>query len=708
MGQTLSQSFRAVAALACRGVFSLAGVMALVVCGLTLLLTAKSVTKSIASAVLRIDFVGTNSLPTTPEDYATNSFRWGPLRAEGFLARSEAVVEEALHRLAMRPGLLKSAPSKSADSRQTLTWAMDRLERGYVPHGFRLSAIGESGEQMTALVNEVTKVYQETRSELAPMPPGCQAISITITQPARLNRVALDWARMLRFFLAAGLLGLAAGLLVHRSASGASPRWLPRVIFWSALSLGLAALCTTLTIGPAAAGATLLALFVGCADACCSLVTARAPPVSEKLLRQTFSIIWLLFCLATLLMAASNPGPVCSKARVKVSVLAEETGSELSLSYAPRFLASECELLRSSQVAGRVLDEPAREAMNHQYNHTFTTREAEELLAHLLKPTPVSNSGVIDVWCWNDGPDANTAARVAEMYRDYWDERTKTNRKPRVKVTVLDTATLPNSRERLTQVSLARLGYGNMIATLFLLTGILGVVWLARRPRLLVVIPALALAYVLLFGFASGVSALAPEKYSAASLVRVWPAAASCATGTGDRGPEAVQLMKVESEAAESEAVLNRAVEILDADQDFTSRHGQEWIDRNRYSKNSWVRERVRIRPMSDTFFLSFKSLAENGRDAAAVANAAATAYCRAPAAASTEASTGPVGREVSRPAAPPTGSEPAASSFEKGLGAITNSLVMFFLGAALGFFLVLAERARIEKRAQAEEAATS
>lgn len=676
-------------------------VVALIIFCAFLLRDACSPREQVISAVVKLAFVLVDGEVLSPRQYATNAVGWSVFRTEASLLSSALMVRRAQERLDSKLKASETSPQRTDGIRGKEDAGMALPEWTFVPDGVCITASAKDTALTVNLLNEIFEVYQDERNRLFPAPPGCKGVEATLVRKAYLPSRFWNLASIIPCALSACLLGLAAAIFRSRKPAGAYLDVASLFLAWLSLLFGIAIRISAFDMAVALAGAILWASLIAGGEGCIVLAASRKFPVPPKLLR----IIYVSACVLCLgygvLEKFISPNLLWDSARVKVEIV-DSTGSrQLSAGYDQRFIETECELIQSRTITGRVVEElELREALSSYHGLQLTQLEANEILNQRILAKPVKGTSLIDIH-YRDVP-AHGAGRVAmalaEAYQYYWKGRLQTNSGIRAAVTVLGSC---QSFKRENQIKRAHDGWmltDQLLHALFVLGGALCVAWLGRRPRLVWLIPPMLLAYLVAWGALSIMSSLRPEVYAAVCQVRIWPPRTEAPqTQTRDSNDSADPLIERERRTAGSDEVLSRVVHALDRNAIFEKGQGENWKQLKTPEKLVWLREHLNILPVQDAFLLRFVASADNREHAVEIANLAATTYC--------ESKTLPVEKtglihenllvEIMDRAVPPKWPKTSSSPFMHGLAAGSDYTALAGIGAVIGYIGFLVQRAQ-------------
>ena len=587
------------------------GVVGLAVCGILLILSATSSSRFVATALLKIDFVLTNSVVLTPEQYGTNTFGWAPLLTKEKTVCSDWSVSKALA-VAKYP-----RTSKNPDP------VAHRLEAKVVRQGLKLRFIDEDADRATATVRAVAEAYRSGRNELAPAPPRCKGLRITLDD--RTSGASFDWELFFQGVLSAVSIGLAAGMRVSAGRQSRTWTFVPRSLFWFFLLLGLGIYVTpNLTV--ALAGATAFSILIATASLCILMAQAQGPPVPPGLLRNVFTVACALLGITACNQRLTQPRYACTTTRVRLSALPSSGQQELPISYDPAFLAGQAELISSDLVAGRTIELAVKENEAKWRDQSFQQVRPEllEYMRRKLDVTSVQGTSIIAISYRDESAEKTKAIaqKVAEVYQDYW----KSMRAPDVATRILVT---PLGSETRFESLFGHYGEPwlcifshEFFGVLFLVGGAIGLSLLAKTPGRLSLVPVGLITYIMALGLAWCVSLLSAPSYTAVSTVRPAAAFFSEAARTNTTGGFLQRELQI---AASDEVLANTAVS-LEANQEFLILQARPW-PRGIDEQVLWLRKRIQTIPVAGNSLIRFSACAESGQSAALIANAAAASY---------------------------------------------------------------------------------
>lgn len=629
-----------------------------------------------ASALLKLDFVRTNGLPLSSDQYATNDPGWSPLRTEARVICSDLVLHKAQARLG---GFLRAG--ESAD---------DRLHCALVPGGIRIRATDPDAWKAALLVNTVAEVYRDECNRLSSAPPGCQGLSIQILKRAQPPGRPVFFAHLFRSALGGVLFGLAAAVLLVRKSPVFHGPFVPTFLFWFSGLFGSAIVITPIAPAVALTGALLCAFQLAAVAGCAALVVSLKLPVPAGLLKGTFWTACILSLAGGTLTETITSRPARTTARLRVSVLEPAAREESPRTYDPRFIETECELLRSRLMAGRVIDHLGlKPGLDNSCGCKLSQQQAEDFVRWRIQAKAVRRTSLIDVSYLGQPRDALdvTASKVAEVHQAYWRDRSQLIPARQVTVSVLNSVTSSTSETQSAWGRRALLVSGLMIPALFVFSGVLCVAVLAGK-QWLSFIPFIAILYLSVLGIGFLLTPQTPQTYTATCLVRIWPPTKTPATtGWDEQDDKDLALLQRERDVATSEQVLASAAQTLAVNPNFMT-----WEHDKRLLK-----QRLNVTLVEDTFLMELAATAEKPEAALEIVDAVAAAY-------SQFRSAGPdkLEVEVLDRAAPAMQTQPRSNSLAGGLMGGAGVFALCMLGAGIGYIGYLVERARRVGRARA------
>jgi len=642
---------------------SVEGAVGLAVCGLLIILAADLPSRFVAAAVLKVDFVTTNSAVLAPEQYGTNAFGWAPLLTEERMACSDRVAGKALALSQSQSGSTKGGPARP------------KLEAKVVRQGLRLRVWDEDAERASAMVTATAEIFREQRNQLA-APPGCKGLRITLAETPSDTGASLDWIVLCHWVLSAGLIGGAAGIWVHASRHRRTWTFVPTSVFWLCLLLGVG-IHVTPSLAVALAGATFFSILITVVSLFILMAEAEHPPVPRCLLRNVFVIACVVFGIISIVQRLSEPEYALTTSQVRISVVEPGGKEELPISYDPGFLADETELIRSDFIAGRAVDLALREN-EQKWREEWSMsgqREPLEYLRWRMGAECVQGTSVISISYWDEFAKKSQAIaqKTVEVYRDYR-QKTEAAFPFEILVTPLGSKTRV---ERLTglygrpwflKISLAFFGVCFLVggAVCFsLLAKPLGRAWL---------IPAGVLGYFLVLGLIWSAGVLGTRSYTAVSTVK--PAIHRVSEFDGKNGPSAA--LERELKTACSDEVLANTASALGAKSEFVALQGEDWPDQIP-EQVVWLRKHLRTLSAGGNYLIRFSARAESGKSAALIANAAASCYCAL-------ADTGSGTREVLTRATPWVRPDRIGNTLGQSLAGVVYYVVLFSVGAGIAY----------------------
>ncbi len=652
-----------------------------------------------ASAVLKLEFLGTNSAAITAADYATNyaGYRW--LCTETRLIQSEVFVGRALQRLKSGSGAYDFQTGVGGRP-SPIESVVDHLGVQIMPKGIRIRLRGNDRQGVADLVNALAETCVEEQNEMAAVPPGCRKLVVTIDQRAQPARHVV-YGPLLRFTFGAILLGVAIAIRRGKQLRSAEPLFVRSFLFWSSLSCSSGVLVTDFSTPLCFVGATIIAFLTTGATGWVFTAASKDPPVPRKFLKVVFGVVSIVMvCFAVLSNLLETETPMTG-ARVRVSLKRAQTADELPSSYNPYFLATECALIRSSAILSALMDEHSRKSLAEYYGHPFTEGDVWALRYATTVARPIEDTALIDIFY----PEVtakgqqSAATRIAERYREYWNARSKTNAAYGVQVTVLNSAITKGARRLSTQGRYAREIVEQVLSALFVLAGAICAALLAKNPPSLYLLVASAVAFVLAAAFAALLFVLLPDTYTSRALVRIWSPSV-VQPGAAQSSPPKRWSSRGECRFALSEEVLGRAIVELQSDPNFSVPQHGTWDRWSQSQRLDWLKEHLQIYPLEDTYLIAVAFTSDGNQNLAAVANAVAASYCETH---NKLSQNSPhfgekLRMEVMDPAKRPIQPDKRWNPVMAGLAFVSSDLVAFGLGAVMGYFGFLLEKYRRAK----------
>ena len=699
MLELLLQRFRPAGSWLRRLRWGLGGGAAILILGIAFGLNARGPREYVSSALLKIEFVRPDGVRLSLERYATNVLGWPVIQAEARLLCSDLVLRKAYERL-------------EADSNGSTNGTGSVLTpgpRGRRPQwrlasaGIRIRAFGTDAKQSAGLLNAIAKVYRDERNAVAPAPPGCKAVVVGTPEPAPPGTRFLPMAHYFRLAFAATLLGFAVAVLRARKPPGTRLPFVALFVSWFSGLSGIALFIPPFDAAVGLAGAILLGYLMAAGDGCITFVAPPQSPVSARLLRYILVCACLLFVGFGILFGLSNS---VSRARVKVSIQDPATAGELGASYAPNFMATEVALIQSSTIATSLVERyDLKRDLSKKYGVAFKTANAVAVASGRISAKAVKGSNLVDICFWGDAPNENGiwARRVAEVYRDYWQQRSTTNLERRITVTLLNWSSAPGEEKRIAVALGGTVVARMVIESLYVLVGALCVAWLGKKPIQLHFLAAIVSGYLMLLLVLFLGSAVGTDIYAATCQIRIWPPLTMLQQWPARLpGESSGMLLARECLAASSEQVRGEVVKGLEANPDFLKRQGGGWEQSSRVEKQNWLKRRLKVIAVEDAMLLRFVASVENPEDAAEIANSSASAYLLLRKRALDEAAAGwlRVDAEVLESAV--VSKQPVNSSgpLEAGLTAGLGCIGWMLLGAGIAFVGIVVQKARSAARA--------
>jgi hypothetical protein len=494
-------------------------------------------------------------------------------------------------------------------------------------------AFSHSADEAVDMANALAEAYREERNNLWPPPPGCQSVAARIAERAQPEARATYFLQLFRGVLGGILMGVAVAFVLSAKSNVREGHLLPYFLTWFSFLFAVALLVPSLDVPTGLTAALLIALLMTTAAGCIDWAGDHNVPVSARFLHYAFGLACMLLMGWGVFEVWVLKPMERTTTRVRVGVVDQGAGREVPLTYDRRFLKTEEALIESDYFSKHVVEKlGVKRVMEKNYPYELIPQQAAYIVNSRLSAETVKGTSLIDLHYSERFPaDGVNANDIAELYQDFWQERSPRQPNHEVRVAAVEPANSTNADARRTVCGYLEGLLKGLYNSLLVLTGAIVTVVVARKPVHLYRLLGGFLLYFITLGLLWMASESPTRPAFASSLVRVWPSELSGLDGTRPRpGPpnHRNSLLAKESAVAVSREVLTLTLEALMADYTFKLAQDRQLHDMGRYEREHWIAQRLEVIPVGNSFLMKFIARADNPGDATRISAVAAEQYC--------------------------------------------------------------------------------